>query len=314
MNEIAITMNALEPEGFPILMGVAQSHARTEREFRDGLMAVSTAVTSGSGMRKVAHDDLKHVFSRLVERAWERNVSTVFTVGRFDTLPASVQELYWSVSHSSLHDMLSAKKKLDKTAANGPAVDAMRALVNEVHPLAEAMSGLKAHLIKGRAPPDPEKVAAAANPDKITKTCACCFRAVALSGQTMAHHGYQRPGDGNQTASCGGVQFKPLEVSSAGLQWVLNDEKARLARFEAAFAQRESLTSLSRVRNRVRVEVKPGDSEWSLTFRSHVANLESEIRYGTRTVQQLQAKLDGWVQTEPDGLSSVRKPRGSRQP
>lgn len=307
-------MTELDPADFPILMAVAQPNVRLEREFRDALLTLSSAVMSGGGMRKVVHEDLKYVFSRLVERAWEDNVSKPFTVGQFQTLPPAVQELYWSISNSSLHDMLSAKKKIEKTVATGPAVDAMRALIFEAHPLAEAMSGLKASLVKGRAPPDPAKAAAMANPDKITKTCACCFRPVALAGQTMAHHGYQRPGDGNQTASCGGVKFKPLEVSSAGLQWVLGHEKNRLARVEAAHERRDALTSLSRIRNRVRVEIKPGDPDWRREFSAHVANLESEIRYGRQTVQQLQAKLDGWVQTEPDGLASVRKHKGPVRP
>lgn len=56
---------------------------------------------------------------------------------------------------------------------------------------------------------------AAAKAKKAAKAmhCQCCGRAIFAETGTIAHHGYERPGGGYQTASCMGAKFLPFEVS-----------------------------------------------------------------------------------------------------
>lgn len=44
-------------------------------------------------------------------------------------------------------------------------------------------------------------------------TCQCCGRGHLANKGLLAHHGYQRPGNGWQTASCSGARELPFEVS-----------------------------------------------------------------------------------------------------
>lgn len=44
-------------------------------------------------------------------------------------------------------------------------------------------------------------------------TCQCCGRKHLANTGVIAHHGYQRPGGGWQTASCWGARVMPFEVS-----------------------------------------------------------------------------------------------------
>jgi len=46
-----------------------------------------------------------------------------------------------------------------------------------------------------------------------TMHCQCCGRAIHAAKGAIAHHGYTRPGDGWQTASCFGAKYAPWEVS-----------------------------------------------------------------------------------------------------
>jgi hypothetical protein len=46
-----------------------------------------------------------------------------------------------------------------------------------------------------------------------TKTCQICGRGIKMVRGHIAHHGYQRPGEGWQTASCYGARALPFEVS-----------------------------------------------------------------------------------------------------
>lgn len=45
------------------------------------------------------------------------------------------------------------------------------------------------------------------------KTCQICSRPIHAATGKIAHHGYERPGGGYQTASCYGAQHLPFEVS-----------------------------------------------------------------------------------------------------
>jgi hypothetical protein len=47
----------------------------------------------------------------------------------------------------------------------------------------------------------------------MTTTCQICGRAIKANTGLIAHHGYKRPGQGWQTASCFGAKYRPYEVA-----------------------------------------------------------------------------------------------------
>lgn len=51
----------------------------------------------------------------------------------------------------------------------------------------------------------------------MTPTCQICGRAIKAKKGLIAHHGYQRPGDGWQTVSCMGARYRPYEVACDAL-------------------------------------------------------------------------------------------------
>ncbi len=68
-------------------------------------------------------------------------------------------------------------------------------------------------------------------PEKIT-TCQICGRPIKAQKGLIAHHGYKRPGDGWQTASCAGARFLPYEVSCDRLPPTIAYIKEHIARVE----------------------------------------------------------------------------------
>lgn len=71
------------------------------------------------------------------------------------------------------------------------------------------------------------------------RTCQCCARLIRSNQGHIAHHGYQRPGDGYQTASCSGAKEVPFEVGRDTLGRVIVVMRDRLARLQAARAAAE---------------------------------------------------------------------------
>jgi len=62
-----------------------------------------------------------------------------------------------------------------------------------------------------------EIAAAKAKKSAKAMTCQCCGRQIFAQAGSIAHHGYERPGYGWQTASCMGAKYPPLQVDRARL-------------------------------------------------------------------------------------------------
>lgn len=279
---------------FPALRGAARNPAR----FDEAVAQVLAGVEAGA-IRNVVLQEAKSALSSAVYDAWKKQVCEPHFYGigdrsRRERDPA-VEELYWSISLMGLHDVIATSKKLGKTKAQGPAVDAMRAFCAEVLPLAEAVASLKDKVVKGRAPSaGPAKPE---NPNKVVKTCPVCFRSIAVVHGTMAHHGYQRPGQGWQTASCPGIRFKPLEVSNEGLVWLIGALRERQAALSDALANRATHPEYLMGKRKYGApleKITRDDPLWPRLFARHIAELESEIAALKHELPTLDKKLADW--------------------
>ena len=264
-------------------------------------------------IRKVTLDAAKSALGRAVDKAWDTHVQEpFFFAGRYQEQSEEVRDLYHSFMVSSLHDCISARKKIEKSGLEGPVIDAMNKVMAQAHPIAEVVRGLKDHVVKGRAPnPNPPPV----NPDKEIGTCSCCFRGIAVTGGAgkMAHHGYQRPGTGEQTASCAGVDFKPLEVSVEGLEWMIDTTEKQRDKLHERLAKAPDLKELRWMeRDRKAVSgftsrhITSGDPNWPRMHARHIRDLETQLR-GTESDLDLMAKelvkwqaFHGFTPEEPD--------------
>ncbi len=303
-------------ERFPLLIGtivddpaepwLGRADARRLRTLH-ALQTLAAAAAAGT-IRKVALDELKHTLGNEIENARTRCIGAqFFRAGKYEQQSDEANTLYGRLSLSSLHSVLSAHKLLAKVQSVEPSVQAMRALVEEVLPLAQAAEFLKDKVVKGRAPSaGPAKPM---NPNKVVKTCACCFRSIALAGATMAHHGYERPGTGWQTASCPGTRFRPLEVSDDGLRWVIGQ---RQARYDVVV---QSLQTLPHAASLTVQRGPPG--RWTLEtlsrehpdfhaeLRSHLSELEWEHGSLKHELRRLRERLAAW-KPQPTSPQSPR--------
>lgn len=277
-------------EQFPMLRA-----SRTDtRRFDDAIDAIAEGQANGS-IRNVVFQEVKYILGNIVEEVWKKQVCEPHIYGQVKTLPKEVEELYWSISLMGLHDVISTSKKVAKCKVDHPAVDAMRGYCKEVLPLAEAVAELKQKVVKGRvvgaAPAKP------VNPNKVVKTCPVCFRPIAVVNGAMAHHGYHRPGIGYQTASCNGVVFPPLEVSNAGLVWLIGSLRKRREDQSQAYADRHSKpeTLMARRERKGPLEkITRDDPFWPSTFARYVNEIQQEIAAITHALPELEKRLAAW--------------------
>jgi len=278
-------------EKFPLLRAAARSPSR----FDSAVEQVLAGIEAGS-IRNVDYQDVKYELGQAAADAWNNHVaSPFFHGGGWEKLPLDVNELYDSITILSLHDLISTAKKVARSKAQGPVIDAMRAVCAEALPLAEAVASLKDKVVKGRAPSaGPSKPL---SPNKVVKTCPVCFRAIAVVGGTMAHHGYTRPEMGWQTASCQGIRFRPLEVSSEGLEWLIAALRKRLADLKDAHANqatRPEYLMAKRTYNGKAEKITRNDPLWKQVFTRHIAEVESEMGGLERELPKLDKMLADW--------------------
>lgn len=282
----------MTPDQFPIL----RSTLRAPDRFDEALTIIADAVEAGS-IRNTVLQDMKFTLSRCASEAWTKSVSDpYFHGGQWDTHCNGVKDLFGGILIMGLHDVISASKKVSKSKESGPAVDAMRAYCSEVLPLALAVASLKDKVIKGRAPN--AAATAPANPNKIVKTCPVCFRAIAVVGGVMAHHGFRRPGHGWQTQSCQGIRFKPLEVSSEGLEWLISALSNNLVHLTSMIenqATQPEFLLAKRARNTPPERITRDDPLWSKVFDAHIRSTEAEIAQISRELPVLKTRLINWA-------------------
>ena len=113
----------------------------------------------------------------------------------------------------------------------------------------------------------------------------------------MSHHGFQRPGFGSQTASCPGIRFKPLEVSSEGLEWLVSVLQERITLLSGAYERRATQPEFLYVKegyNGTLIKISRADERWAQAFKRHVNELRSEMSSLKHELPTLQKMLAEW--------------------
>lgn len=283
----------MTPSQFPLLRSAAPSPENLAH-LDQAIEAIAEGVRTAA-IRNVTWVEAKERISRAVYSAWSVRVQDRLWDARrgerSEEVSAAEEELYDSLTVFGLHDVLAANRRVEKSAVQGNFASGMRAFLAEVLPLAEAAASLKSKVVKGRVPSAPKPV----NPNKVVKTCPCCFRAIAVVAERMAHHGYTRPRFGWQTASCAGVRFRPLEVSNEGLVWLIGQLQSQLAATQANYVTLGDRQSITVLKGKKLVEVAKGQSGWRVEFNKLKAELESDIRFLIRELGKLQTVLAAWV-------------------
>lgn len=256
------------------------------------LALVLPAYAAGS-IYNVDYKDANSWLSRVVEAAYRAHVAERFLYGRGYSPESELENKIGSPY--GLHACLSGAKKVAKLAPAGEFGDALRSFYDAVTPLAALMAGLKEKVAMGRKPSANPKVAAP--PVFPIKTCGCCFRAIAvLPNGRIADHGYRLPHHWGKTGSCPGRRFRPLEVSSDGLVYMVETftaEEARLVKALAGVAGIKSLIKRKNCRGKVEV-ITPESPDWARVLAGHVADLNHALARARSGLTDYSKRLTNW--------------------
>lgn len=295
---------------------------------------VDEALAQGS-IANVRYQTAKATFGNLCHNAWDEVVSKpYFWTKDADTPPSrALRDMYFDLNVWSLREVLTAQKKIERAAAHAPALAsepgfvAMKAFCETLAPLAHQFEELKEHIVKGRVA---RETPVPVNPNRVEKTCSCCFRAIAvMKTGLMASHGYRRPGVGFQTAGCPGSKFRPIEESTEGLVWYIASLRGRLEvvhdDLRKTQTHPESYPKTLWVKTRAgfgiskQEEIDRTDPRWAKAFAAHQGALRMEILGLETSLPELDQRLIQYDErlarkVEPGIDQTVRvcqRPRGA---
>lgn len=158
-------------------------------------------------------------------------------------------------------------------------------------------------------------------------TCQCCNRAILANTGTIAHHGYERPDHGWQTASCFGAKRLPWQVDRSAVADLIKHLKSTLVRHVAA--RKSVANDVAPVQHNYTGDYdrRTGRSarehvlftresfarvlaENPKAFRSHygektyevfksedLADRDAKIKHIKNDIKEFQSRYDGWKQT-----------------
>jgi hypothetical protein len=189
------------------------------------------------------------------------------------------------------------------------------------------------------APKAAPKGPAVAVPDELRMTCQICGRAIHANTGRIAHHGYQRPGHGYQTASCPGTHHDPFEVSRDELGLYigsLNHRHDNLVERQRQHSDEEiteltlaladyGLSAVGSSRNRPTIFIKVSAETFAASFEEHkrtftthsirsfedalardLRETQTEVKLILLALEALEKRYEGWTQTHRwDGAAFV---------
>lgn len=226
---------SLTPANFPIIAGALNE--RRLGEFARALTRMEGYENEGV-LIKAEFADLTYYFNGAFEMAWKNVVREPFlNAGRWESLtPEEAKADAAMNSYPSCYLAAGQLRKMETTKAKmetkSAFLDAIISVLVEAASIGAVMEQLKTKI--GKRKPAVTKTSMARD-ERAAKAmhCQICGGDVLAETGVIAHHGYQRPGEGWQTASCPGARELPYEADRDALGVYIESLKQRKIGTEA---------------------------------------------------------------------------------
>ena len=276
---------------------------RANKYFTDVLAAALVGFTS-----KSAQKDALDTLNRAYDEGFKEPVCAKLLDARREGchLTGTDRDLYygthalhvWKPKHAALYANFAAEVKF----------------ANEC---AELRANIKGTPLVAKAPSKSATLKAARA--AVAQTCQICGRPILAETGVIAHHGYQRPGDGWQTSSCFGARHLPFEISRDRLGEYITMIQTRLANLFRTHTAVTNDESEIRVTYRdkkfgtecfwasiTNFDAQAADhapkarfgrldhATYALAKASHLARMAQQIKDTAQHLKDQQARFDGW--------------------
>ena len=291
-------------------------HLQTPKSQRytDGMEQRLQQALDAAFIRNVDYTDIKF---RLSTAFSEERSNLPNLVGRPPHGDSFFEDFY-AVDHLVPYSMVHVRtiaKKLPSTLkklthGDDPRIKAIAEAVSQMHdrwePIVGQIEALKPFVVKGRTP---SEIPADPRTLENTGTCSCCNRNIKLKDLKVVDHGFQV--NGGRHGQCYGVNYHPIEVSTAGLENLLAlNKRSRASKGEYLVKlQQGEIDTLHTMERRQMMVVKRGEDRFERLYQAAISNTTYEIETLDREIVFIEKRIADWVpRLLPDGQSHFAMP------
>ena len=311
--------NTLLPTSFPVFEGMIKTSkfGKIER-FYTAITELRGVLDGTRPTNKAGLETIRRNIGATLDSVWDHHIYTGIVMTQYIwqkppvtiPLPPAEADAIWKINLS----LLEAERMYRKYAhreKQSQIWGAIIPLLREVVPIKLAFDTAKTKLVVGRVR-DPNAPVKEINPNQIRGTCTWCGRNIAVTAQKkMTHHGYQRPGWGEQTRSCDGILYRCGEVSDEGYRAKLKAYTQHLKHLKDQLSSLPSKTMIEVKRwlqgGLKLVAVKKSETpkfEWDQHMDREKRNLESDIKLTQTEIGNTTLIIKNW---KPVALPKPRK-------
>lgn len=280
-------------KSFPRLQRAFQ--AAEDEELRDQFEVAMSVVGLRFGDNKPYKAEVKAADSSLkglAEIAWQRLIVAPYAGEGTDP---DIKKLLLHLKHGSIEQIEESLTELSESGKSGKPIATAWEVLKEIEAIHYSVFNASETAKRG------------APPDLLSRglgTCSCCFGEFHVKNDKMVRHGQRKVQDYMWSATCHGVAYPPLEISTKGLEeFILRYERGR----EQILAELKDPSSIKTVPVKSRDGVRtltPEDPSFEKALGAHIVRLERDAKDMAADLEILRDRLDQWsrkLEGEPAG-------------
>ena len=281
---------------FPHLQKAFQSPE--DEEFREQFEVSMSTVSLRFGDNKPYKVEVKAAESSLKELAdiaWQRLILSPY---KGDDTDPEIRKLILRLKHGSIEQIERSLTLISESGKSGKPIVTVWEVLKEVEAIQYSVFNASETAKKGSPP------------DLLSRglgTCSCCFGEFHVKNDKMVRHGQRKVQDYMWSATCQGVSYPPLEISTEGLENFIGRYERGRAQNLAELADPASIETVSvKTRDGMRT-VHRGDAGFEKALDAYVAKLERDTKDMAADLDILRDRLDHWSRKLTDEPAGPRR-------
>lgn len=282
-------------KSFPRLQKAFQSAA--DEDFRDQFETAMSTVSLRFGEEKPYKVEVKaadNSLKELADIAWQRLIIAPYAGD--DAVDADIKKLFLRLKHGSVEQIERSLTLLSESGKHGKAIRDAWEVLKEIEGIHWSVFNASETAKKGTPP------------DLLSRglgTCSCCFGEFHVRNEKMVRHGQRKVQDYMWSATCYGVAYPPLEISTQGLEDFIGRYERGREQLNLEISDPDAIKAVSLKTKEGARKLNRGEPGFDKALDAHLTRLKRDVKDMASDLEILRDRLEHWhakLSNEPRGL------------
>lgn len=281
-------------KSFPRLQKAFQS--AEDEDFRDQFETAMNTVSLRFGEEKPYKVEVKaadNSLKELTDIAWQRLIIDPYAGD--NAVDADIKKLLLRLKHGSTEQIDRSLNMLSDSGKHGKAINVAWEVLKEIESIHWTIYNASQSAKKGTPP------------DLLSRglgTCSCCFGEFHVRNEKMVRHGQRKIQDYMWSATCYGVAYPPLEISTQGLEDLIGRYERGREQLNEEIANPDAIEVVP-LRNKEGVRrLNKGEAGFDKALDAYLAQRKRDVQDMAADLEILRDRLEHWSRqhsVEPKG-------------